>query len=135
MTFWHRGWGKCVLKMGPLNRPHHAVPPLRGCAPCFSAAPKVAVEGIFWVPGRGFIVFCPMASTVFTSPQLSRIYVSLSKPHPNISAKLRFYSGFRRDVLTPGVGEMCVENGPLEPATPCCSPAAGLRSMLFRCSE
>ena len=24
-TFWHRGWKKCVSKMGPWNRPGHAV--------------------------------------------------------------------------------------------------------------
>ena len=25
VTFWHRGWEKCVSKMGPSNRPGHAV--------------------------------------------------------------------------------------------------------------
>ena len=35
-----------------------------------------------------------------------------------------FYSGFKRDVLTPGVGEMCLKNRFVEPARPCCFAAA-----------
>ena len=33
-----------------------------------------------------------------------------------------FFSGFKRNVLTPGVEEMCLENGSVEPARPCCFP-------------
>ena len=45
---------------------------------------------------------------------------------PRFEAKttLCFYSGFKRDVLTSGVGEMCLKNGFVEPARPCCFAAA-----------
>ena len=45
---------------------------------------------------------------------------------PRFEAKttLCFYSGFKRDVLTPGVGEMCLKNRFVEPARPCCFAAA-----------
>ena len=33
-----------------------------------------------------------------------------------------FYSGFKRYVLTSGVEEMCLKNGSVEPARPCCFP-------------
>ena len=33
-----------------------------------------------------------------------------------------FYSGFKRNVLTSGVEEMCLKNGSVEPARPCCFP-------------
>ena len=32
---------------------------------------------------------------------------------------MRFYSGFKRNVLTSGVEEMCFKNGSVEPARPC----------------
>ena len=41
-----------------------------------------------------------------------------------LAATLCFYSGFKRDVLTSGVGEMCRKNGFVEPARPCCFAAA-----------
>ena len=39
-----------------------------------------------------------------------------------LAAKLYAYSGFKRDVLISGVGEMCLKNGSVEPARPCCFP-------------
>ena len=33
-----------------------------------------------------------------------------------------FYSGFKRNVLTSGVEEMCLKNGSVKPARPCCFP-------------
>ena len=39
-----------------------------------------------------------------------------------LAAKLYAYSGFKRDVLTSGVGEMCLQHRSVEPARPCCFP-------------
>ena len=41
-----------------------------------------------------------------------------------LAATLCFYSGFKCDVLTSGVGEMCRKNGFVEPVRPCCFAAA-----------
>ena len=40
-----------------------------------------------------------------------------------------FYSGFKRNVLTSGVEEMCFKNGSVEPARPCFFPV--LRPLLL----
>ena len=40
------------------------------------------------------------------------------------AADLSFLVGSKCDVLTSGVGEMCLKNGFVEPAKPCCFAAA-----------
>ena len=39
-----------------------------------------------------------------------------------LAATVCLYSAFKRNVLTPGVEEMCLKNGSVEPARPCCFP-------------
>ena len=97
--------------------------PLEPAKPCCSRF-EVSFPEVF-LPS--FVGICirepkPHRNYVFT-------YVIAVKASPNLC----FYSGFRRDVLTPAAGEMWSENRPLEPARPCCFPVLKPRFLRSSC--
>ena len=91
VTFWHRHRAKSEAKIAPLDRPGHAVSPLRGCA-----GPGVCCNlRKHWAGNHGF---------------------QRTEAGPKT---LLVRNGFRRDVLTSEPGEKWGENSFPGPAWPC----------------
>ena len=91
VTFWHRHRAKSEAKIAPLDRPGHAVSPLRGCA------------------GPG--VYCNLRKHWAGNHGFQRIEAG--------PKTLLVRNGFRRDVLTSEPGEKWGENSFPGPAWPC----------------
>ena len=90
VTFWHRHRAKSEAKIAPLDRPGHAVSPLRGCA-----GPGVCCNlRKHWARNHGF-------QRTEAGPKTSLVR-----------------NGFRRDVLTSERGEKWGENSFPGPAWP-----------------
>ena len=110
------GGGRNVSQKWMWNRSGHAVSPLRN-RHFWPVLGVVGVSiGFSTVSGREAATIWGQNHDFAGHPNLILPFsrVRLLKPHRycvfSCHAMFCFYSGFKRDVLTPGVGEMCLKN-------------------------
>ena len=113
--------------------------PLEPARPCCFAAAESFVFGLL-TRTSSFCMVSGRESFDATEPKRNKNLGFVSRNSAKsaslcqiVTKNTMVFSGFKRNVLTPAVGEMWCQNSPLEPARPCCFAAAG--SFFYRSSD